>query len=337
MHLGAGGLDLVRPRPVVQSQVQRVAGIALCRGRHVVGLARPVHVLRRDQLLGKQLFRPLEVPLRQSPGGARAREPGPPLLDLIWTPRQEVSQLGLRSAHAGLGLIHTCHVLRVIETRHELSGLDRVALVHQDRHDPVGDLAADADHDLGLDGPHTLDRRRDVARRDRSDRDRHGAEEKKPGDARDEHEDADSKRLLHGEAPRRLTTTEPVAGGGGATQLACCGLSRALEEADVGLPSRRRAFSAVSSRVSSTLISGGIALQGMCQAPRTNPPYSVHASGAGLPAGLRQCCPTGASEPRRRPGSLISKCPGGNAIPPGPNPCTLSIRRPVMRGSVQKP
>ena len=197
----------------------------------VVGLARPVHVLRRDQLLGEQLLRPLEVPFGEGPRGARAREPRSQLLDLIRTRAgQEIPQLGLGGAHARLGLIHVRHILRVIETRQELPRLDRVALVHEDRHDPVGDLAADVDHDLGLDGPHALDRGRDVARRHGGDRDRDGPEEEEPGDSRDDHEAADSEDLLHAEVPGRLTTTGPVAGGGGATQVSCRRLSRALDD-----------------------------------------------------------------------------------------------------------
>ena len=164
LQLGASRVDLVLPRPILQRQIEPVTGIALHRGRDVIRLARPVQVLRRDQLPGEQLLVPLEVALGERAGRARAREPGPELLDLLRAGTgQEVAQLGLGGAHIRLAPVHVRSVLGGVEAHEGLSRPDRVALIHEDRHDAARDLAADIDHHLRLDGPHALDRGHDVA------------------------------------------------------------------------------------------------------------------------------------------------------------------------------
>ena len=81
LQRGAGGGHLVLPRPFERG-LEGLGRIALLSRRDVEGLTRPVHLLRRDQLLGEQLLGAAMIALGQVTRGARAVGALPQLLDL---------------------------------------------------------------------------------------------------------------------------------------------------------------------------------------------------------------------------------------------------------------
>jgi hypothetical protein len=113
MELRPGRLDQILAA-ALQRQVECLAGLAFLRGRHVGGLARPVRVLRRDQVLGEQVPGPLEIALRQGSRRARAGKPHAELLDLLRAGAgEEVAELGVGRSHGRLGSVHVRPVLGV--------------------------------------------------------------------------------------------------------------------------------------------------------------------------------------------------------------------------------
>ena len=173
-----------------------MVGIPLLSRRDVEGLARPIDVLRRDQLLGEQRLGAAKIALGQDTRGARAGDARLPLLDLggpgagdqVVERRLSAPDIGLGLGDGGLRCSQRGFLpgdfgplLGVVEAREHLPGRDRVSLVDEHGDEAARDLAAHLDRDLGLHRPHPLNRGRDVAPGDVGDGHGDGAEEEDTG------------------------------------------------------------------------------------------------------------------------------------------------------------